>query len=126
MYEYVDESGGDARLSYGSRLTLKPATEPAFAADQLGVDAICLFRYLLHPSLTRVQNVLSLTTPVRMTGAISSGDPGPSTLAARRLSTPPKQSQVDAEDLDDVLVGMLGERVQKSLANFRVRDSFEH
>ena len=55
-----------------------------------------------------------------MTDAIASGDPGPSTLAARRLPIPPKQSQADAEDLDEALVGMLGERVEKSLANFRV------
>lgn len=47
-------------------------------------------------------------------------------MASRRLPIPPKQSQVDAVDLDDALVGMLGERVEKSLANFRVSDLLRH
>lgn len=47
-------------------------------------------------------------------------------MASRRLPIPPKQSQVDAGDLDEALVGMLGERVEKSLANFRVSDLLRH
>lgn len=48
------------------------------------------------------------------------GDPGPSTMASRRLPIPPKVSQVDADDLDEALVGMLGERIERSLGNLRV------
>lgn len=48
------------------------------------------------------------------------GDPGPSTMESRGLAVPPKVSQIDSDDLDEALVSMLGERVQRSLANFRV------
>jgi len=53
----------------------------------------------------------------------SMGGPGPSTLASRRLSIPPKVSQIDADDLDEALVGMLGERIERSLGNLRVSHS---
>lgn len=48
------------------------------------------------------------------------GDPGPSTMASRGLPVPPKVSQVDSDDLDEALVSMIGERVQRSLNNFNV------
>lgn len=41
-------------------------------------------------------------------------------MAARRLPIPPKVSQIDADDLDEALVGMLGERIGRSLGNLRV------
>jgi peroxin-2 len=41
-------------------------------------------------------------------------------LASRRLPVPPKVSQIDADDLDEALVGMLGERIERSLGNLRV------
>ena len=98
--------------------------QPGLRADQVsnvdpGPTAVSL-PLIFH-------DLASKTTDCRaMTGATSSGDPGPSTMASRRLPIPPKQSQVDAEDLDDALVGMLGERVEKSLANFRVSDLLRH
>ena len=48
------------------------------------------------------------------------GDPGPRSIASRRLAVPSKVSQVDADDLDDGLVDMIGERVHRSLGQFGV------
>lgn len=50
----------------------------------------------------------------------SHGDPGPSTMENRTLAQAPRVSQVDADDLDESLVSMLSERLQKSLGNFKV------
>lgn len=37
----------------------------------------------------------------------------------------PKVNQVDADELDEGLAQMLGERVERSLANFKVSQRFE-
>jgi len=40
--------------------------------------------------------------------------------SSSRLPLPPKVSQVDADELDEGLAQMLGERVEKAVGNFKV------
>ena len=51
-----------------------------------------------------------------------SDDAGPSNWQA--IPAVPRVSQVDAEDLDAALVGMLSERLEKSLGTITVRYAF--
>jgi len=43
--------------------------------------------------------------------------------SSSRLPHPPKVSQVDADELDEGLAQMLGERVEKAVGNFKVNPS---
>ena len=40
--------------------------------------------------------------------------------SSSRHASAPRVSQVDAEELDNALVGMLGEKIGRALSNFRV------
>ena len=44
-----------------------------------------------------------------------------SRTAQSSLPKPPRVSQIDSDELDEGLVSMLGEKVERSLGNFRVR-----
>lgn len=46
--------------------------------------------------------------------------PGPEDASTSCLPPAPRVSQVDADELDEGLVGMLAEKVERSIGNFRV------
>lgn len=49
-----------------------------------------------------------------------------SQTAGSNLPRAPRVSQIDADELDEGLVSMLGEKVERSMGNFRVRRIAPH